>query len=488
MKLSLGHIALLSLSLVPATGAQTAPRLQLHDCPAPQIAGRVECGRLSVYENRATRAGRRIGLSVMLLRATGDSDAVAPDPVVYLVGGPGEAATAQASEIARRLAPLRERRDIVLVDQRGTGASRPLDCALGEAPDELMRTWLGMTVDVDRVSACRAALADSADLTQYGTATAMDDLDDVRAALGVRQANLVAVSYGTRAALTYLRRHPGAVRTLTLVSVLPPWKGARFGQPPYTDSALDRLAAACQAESRCRATFPRFRAELDGLLARLDTAPMRVAVDHPALHGAATATLTRAVVAGAIGRMLYSSVTSRYIPAVVHDLFRGDADTVALMWALTAQAMDHGLFAAMHLSVTCAEDIMPWPPASADSAAAGTVLGSGGMHSLYAACAEWPHRTLEAGARAMVRSSVPALLVSGEDDPVTPPAYAEEVRAGLPNAVTVTISGWAHAPSPPCLVAMIREMVERGSTADLTDRCAGQTRRLPFETGVPAPR
>jgi pimeloyl-ACP methyl ester carboxylesterase len=487
VKTPFSQIMLLSLWLAPTAGAQTAARLELRDCPAAGIAGRVECGRLSVYENRAARAGRRIELSVMLLRATGDG-AVAPDPVVYLVGGPGEAATAQAAEIARRLAALREHRDIVLVDQRGTGASHPLDCALGEAPDELLRSWLAMTVDANLVRACRAALADSADLTQYGTATAMDDLDDVRSALGARQVNLVGVSYGTRAALTYLRRHPRAVRTLTLISVLPPWEGARFGQPRYTDSALARLADACRAESRCRQAFPAFRTELDELLSRLDSSPLHVAIHHAALHGEATVTLTRPVVAGAIARMLYSSATSRYIPAMVHDLARGDADTVALVWTLTARAMDRGLDAGMHLSVGCAEDILPWPPARSDSAAAGTLLGSMGMRSLYAACGEWPRRVLEPDARAPVRSDVPALLVSGEDDPVTPPAYAEEVGAGLPQAVSVTVRGWAHAPSPPCVVAMIGEMVERGSTAGLTDRCAGQTSRLPFETAVAVPR
>jgi pimeloyl-ACP methyl ester carboxylesterase len=487
MRLSIGWAVLLLPSLPTASRAQAAPRLSLLACPTAGIAGRVECGRLSVYENRAARAGRRIELSVLLLRATGEGT-TAPDPVVYLVGGPGEAATAQAPEIGRRLAVLREHRDIVLVDQRGTGSSHPLDCALGEGPDELLRTWLAMIVDPDLVRECRAALAGSADLTQYGTAAAMDDLDDVRAALGARQINLVGVSYGTRAALTYLRRHPREVRTLTLISVLPPWEGARFGQPRYTDSALSRLADACRAENRCREAFPAFRTELDDLLSRLDSSPMRVTIDHPAFHGNVTVTLTRPVAAGAIGRMLYSSATSRYIPAMVHDLARGHADTVALVWALTARAMDRGLYAGAHLSVGCAEDVLPWPPARSDSAAAGTVLGSAGIRSLYVACREWPRRTLEPDARAALRSGVPALLVSGDDDPVTPPAYADEVRAGLSQAVSVTVHGWAHAPSPPCVVAMIGEMVERGSTAGLTDRCAGQTSRLPFETAVAVPR
>jgi pimeloyl-ACP methyl ester carboxylesterase len=207
------------LPAIAADQHATKPaRLELTPCELPGVKEKVRCGTYEVFEDRAARKGRKITLKIVVAAATGPTSA--PDPFVYIPGGPGSSATEDAPGVAELFAGVRARRDLVFIDQRGTGGSHPLNCNFFDPAD--LQSYLGYFFPLDDVRKCRQELELKANLKLYTTPIAMDDLDEVRAALGYERVNLFGASYGTRARIVYLKRHPTHVRTVTLTG-----RGAR---------------------------------------------------------------------------------------------------------------------------------------------------------------------------------------------------------------------------------------------------------------------
>ncbi|HEX6730812.1 MAG TPA: alpha/beta fold hydrolase, partial [Pyrinomonadaceae bacterium] len=187
-------VLLLGLGLHTRQTPSTQTTIALQPCYVKGVEGKAQCGTLEVYENRDAKKGRKISLNVLVLTATGNEPS--PDPLFYIPGGPGSSATEDAPGIARQFAKIRERRDLVFLDQRGTGNSHALNCKFFDANDP--QSYFGYFFPLEDVKRCREELEKQADLTMYTTAIAMDDLDDVRAALGYQQINVFGGSYGTR--------------------------------------------------------------------------------------------------------------------------------------------------------------------------------------------------------------------------------------------------------------------------------------------------
>src|SRR5688572_27178771 len=274
-------IAGVLVALVAANGsAQRTPRLTLRPCLAdlPAALAGARCGTMSVYENRAAGTGRKIDLRVMVLPATGPNRA--PDPVFFIAGGPGSSIVNEAGGVARDPSRLRERRDLVLVDQHGTGGSSPINCRFYGPPDSL-QSFLGDFMPPEAVRRCRAMFERERDLTQYTTTVAVGDLDEVRAALGAERINLSGGSYGTRAAQEYMRRYPTRVRTAALYGLAPPSLAMPQQFARDAQAALDAVIGDCAADDACRTAFPRLADEVSTVLARLRREPARVTVHHP---------------------------------------------------------------------------------------------------------------------------------------------------------------------------------------------------------------
>src|SRR6185295_16768313 len=200
-------LGLLALPLAAATPAS------FHPCKSAGLPAGARCGSVPVWEDRDAKAGRKIDLNVVVLPATGKAPAA--DAVFFVSGGPGEAATEAAPDLAGDLAELRKTRDIVFVDSRGTGRSHPLDCPLPGSVDDL-QGYLHDLFPLEPLRACLPKLQEGANLALYSTPIAMDDLDDVRAALGYERIDLIGASYGTEAVQVYLHRHPDRVRAIVL--------------------------------------------------------------------------------------------------------------------------------------------------------------------------------------------------------------------------------------------------------------------------------
>src|SRR5262249_10709630 len=237
----------------PAPRPVTPPALVVVPCRVSRAATGARCATVEVFEDRAARVGRTIPIKIMVLPAL--SERPRPDPIVVLAGGPGLAAASSVSgEVARFFRPMRERRDIVFVDQRGTGDSHGLRCDVSPASGGRIR--FGELLPLDRIRDCRERLEKIADLRLYTTPIAMDDVDDVRAALGYTRINLFGVSYASLAALQYLRQHPDRVRSVTLAGVATPEQKLPLHFAAGAPAAPDRGLAARAAHRAPRGAFP----------------------------------------------------------------------------------------------------------------------------------------------------------------------------------------------------------------------------------------
>jgi pimeloyl-ACP methyl ester carboxylesterase len=336
-------------------------------CPAA-YGDRARCARLFVYENRSSRSGRVIPLRIVVLRALRDRQ---PDPVFFLAGGPGQAATETMYFQAAAGRRAVERRDLVYVDQRGTGGSNSLTCDF-YGPPSRPETYFDQFLPPARVRACRERLEGQADLAQYTTSRSVDDLDEVRAALGYDKINLSGGSYGTRLALEYLRRFEPRVRTIVLDGAVDPrtHMPEDFGQ--MAQRALDALLDECAADARCRAAFPNIRSEARDVFARLSASPAKVPVTHPESGRRADVRLTREHVAEAIRYMTYVSRDAARVPFALHEAFTGNYSPVA---DFLLRGRRSGTFDGLYLSITCAEDV-PFVSAEAEAHDAPSYLGA----------------------------------------------------------------------------------------------------------------
>lgn len=481
--------AALATAFIACTGAAPPPeeeisKLELAPCSFDGLDEELRCGKLSVYEDREARSGRKIELNVVVAPALGESPE--PDPVFYFEGGPGGAATANAAGLAQGLRSLREKRDLVMVDQRGTGGSHDLDCDVPGSPED-PQGYFEEYFPAEVVRTCRQKLEADADLTLYTTSIAMDDIDEVRRALGYQQINLVGGSYGTRAAQVYMRRHPETARSAILMGVAAMDQHIPFYHAPDAQQAMDLLLDACLEDEACGAAFPDVRTELTEVIERLKAEPATVEIPHPVTGEPVAITLSRESFAEGLRFLSYTGFTSVTVPLVIHQAHEGSFEAIAPMLMTWHKLIREIISFGMHLSVVCAEDRPFVTPEQAQELAAGTYLGDYRAQQIIDACELWPRGEIPAGYHDPVTVDVPTLLISGALDPVTPPKWAEEVDANLPSSLHVVVAHGHHSPEgglthPECIDAIIGDFLDRGSVEGLDTSCVETMKRGPFFT------
>jgi pimeloyl-ACP methyl ester carboxylesterase len=457
---------------VPAGAPLVSARL--HPCASSEGPTDGYCGGLEVYEDRAAGAGRKIRLAIVVLPSV--SSDVHADPLVFLAGGPGQAAAQMASLVQPMFRKVQRTRDVVLVDQRGTGKSNPLNCRAGG--DSLRDLTEPDDSALESLRKCLARLP--GDPRFYTTNIAMDDLDDVRAYLGYDRVNLYGGSYGTRAALVYLRRHTERVRSIVLDGVAPmdmrlPMYAARDAQ-----RALDKLFDDCSSDAACRTAYPDLAARAQTLFGRLDTHPPRVKVAHPRTGVAEEIEVTSKVVAGIIFSALYSPLTASLLPSLIeraeHDDFQG-----LLALAFAGESTTDSMSLGMQLSVLCSEDSPRYTIEDISRAAAGTLFGTRLLSGQVAACQFWPKGTVDPGYYAPVVSGVPALVLSGELDPVTPPTWGLDVVKHLRNGRHVVMPGTGHGvAATACGNRIVTDFIDRADAHAVDTVCVRSVQRPGF--------
>ena len=457
-----------------STATTQRGRVQLKHCNDPSLTGDALCGKYEVYENRSTRSGRKIALNLMLLPAS--SAKPAPDALFYLAGGPGAAATAYASE--RFMTGLRRNRDVVLVDQRGTGGSNPLNCPSPGSKED-MRGYFGEVFPPERIRACRADLEKAADLKLYTSSIAMDDLDEVRAALGFDRINVYGGSYGSTAALVYLRQHPEHVRAVAVFGVAPPSAKIPLSFARGVQDSMDRLFADCAADNDCNASYPNLVAEFKTLLAQFDKGPVEVKVTNVYTRQVQQVTVTRDAFVDGIRQLLYIPNAASALPALIHLGAKGDVSGLVGTAFQVVSQIDSRIARGMQLSVICAEDTPFITEDEIKQTSANSFYGDVRVRPTMKACAEWPRATVPASFLDPVKSDAPVLLVSGALDPVTPPWIAEGVARNLPHGRHLVIQNGTHN-SYECVENLIAEFIDKGSDEGLDSSCIDKIRRPPF--------
>ena len=433
------------------------------------------CGTLTVYENRATGQGRQIDLNIVLLPAL-RADA-APDPLFFLAGGPGQGAAKMAKGLREMFRQVLTDRDIVLVDQRGTGKSRPLECA--DEDDSLKA--MGRT-EADAIAMLKQCLAGyDADVRLYTTAIAMDDLDDVRAFLGYEKINIYGGSYGTRAGLVYLRQHGDRVRTAVLDGVAPTNMRLPLFFPRDVQRALDLLLADCAANAACNTSYPNLQARLGALMARLEKAPPTVAVVHPRTGERGDLTMTARLLANVLAGTLYIPMASSLVPALIERAEQDDFQGLLALASIGDSGGPANMSVGMQLSVICAEDAPRITPADVAKESAGSLFGPYVMRLQQDACDFWPRGEVADTFYEPVTSAVPTLVMSGELDPVTPPVWGEEIAKHLSNAKHIVMPGTGHtAGGTGCGLRIIRAFLTKGDIEGLDTSCMANVKRPPF--------
>jgi len=502
----------LVVGCVPATFPSRPSAIALHDCqlsaPGTTFRYAAQCGTLTVFEDRSARSGRQIGLRIAVLPATGNT--VAPDPLFLLVGGPGQAATEAFLPVLSAFDRINRKRDVVLVDQRGTGKSYSPpgghDCALYPTtqssrvrcpqPQQDLAALSDEQLAVE-LKTCLSQL--DADPRLYTTSIAMEDLDQVRSALGYDKINLYGASYGTRAALTYLRQHPESVRTVILDGVMP--QDWLLGPSAARDAqrALDLIWDRCEAEPACRATFSNIRTEFETLLATLERQPVQVTVAHPVTGVPTEVTLTRRQAASTVRLLSYSSETVALLPLLVHAAqSTGDYSRLAAQylilndaWTLPAKSakscdLDQRVSDGTYWSILCAEDAA-FLAQEAGSRKIRTYLDDM-TAEIRKVCATWPRGPVSADFRQPVTSETPVLLLSGEADPVTPPANGDQAARTLSNSLHLVAPGQGHTVIVRgCIPKIAAAFVESGTVKGLESGCVKDIQPMPFFVSFAGP-
>lgn len=413
----------------PAASAASAAARPAAAAPC-RIAGLrsdVECGVVRRPLDPQRRGGLQVDIHFVVVPALARHKL--PDPVFLLAGGPGQSAMALAPNLMPLFLRLNQRRDIVFVDQRGTGRSAPLAC------DDEPPAALGGGLDGERQVAvalrCRDRLAalpyvgGPGGLRHFTTALAVQDFDAVRRRLGAPRVNLVGGSYGTRVALEWLRQSPGRVRRSVLDGTAPADMQLPVSLSQDSQAALEALFAACRAEPACAAAHPDLAGRWRTLLASL---PREVRVADPLSGRITPVQLSRDAVLALVRTPLYSPAVAAALPRAIDDAADGRFEALAGLQALQGARPQSRPAVGMHFSVVCAEDL---PMADHPPQEPGRDFGRSSLELYRQVCAEWPRGEPPAGFGELAAAESAVLLLSGGLDPATPPRHGERVAQRL---------------------------------------------------------
>jgi pimeloyl-ACP methyl ester carboxylesterase len=448
---------------------------KLSPCKGDKVPVDAYCGTLTVYENRDTRQGRQIALNIVVLPAL--SNDPKPDPFFFLAGGPGQGAAQMAKQLREPFRQILNDRDIVLVDQRGTGKSNPLNCL--DPDDSLKSIDEPESVQLEKLKQCMAGY--DADLRLYTTSIAMDDLDDVRAYLGYDTINIYGGSYGTRAGLVYMRQHGDRVRTAVLDGVAPTNMRLPLFFARDVQRAFDALIADCGKDAACNAAYPRLGARVRALVDRLEKNPPLVPIVHPRTGERGEVRMTPRILMGVFAATLYQPLAASLIPVLIDRAEKNDFQGVFALGGGAADPDDMNMSVGMQLSVICAEDAPRITPEESKKEAEGTIFGPYVMRLQQQGCTMWPRGAVDPSFYEPVQSSIPTLILSGEIDPVTPPVWGDAIAKTLPNSRHIVIPGTGHtAGGTGCGRRLIKAFIDAGTAQHLDTSCVGKITRPPY--------
>ncbi len=468
------------LLLLPALGTAQEATLELEDCrisAGPAFQGiNARCATMERPENPDDPDGATITLKVAVIPAL-DLDPMS-DPVLPIAGGPGQGTIQMYAMQRRAFEPLRRNRDILLIDQRGTGDSSLMSCPSEE--DVLEGTF--SEEETERLATeCLEQLPH--DPRFFTTSVAVRDIDAVREALGYPALNIYGVSYGSRVAQHYARRFPETTRTLIIDGVVTPDLPLGPDIAIESQRAVDQLFARCAEDAACAEAFPNLEAEFNTLIEDLKVNPRTVDMLDPVTGRPAEVPLGHGQFASAVRLMLYSPDTLALLPLMIHNAANGNYRPIAGAMQMTVGSLSDALAIGMHNSVMCTEDAPFYGELNFDdSSLDDTYMGGMQYDAMRSMCSVWPEGFLDDDLRELLTVDVPVLALSGDVDPITPREYADRAIAELPNARHIWGVNQGHGlVAVGCMPQLLADFVETADVDSVDATCFEErTHVMPF--------
>lgn len=474
--LNVGVVITLFFLLISANAYGENQQLVIDNCHVNGIKAQVKCGKLQVLENYNKLDGEHITINFVILPAIDNNDD--KTPLMFLAGGPGQAAAELASGLASVFYEVRKTRDLILVDQRGTGASHPLQCE--DAAEQNVYALTPEDFSEEDIKNCLESL--TGDLSQYNSENAIRDFEAVRIALGHDQINIYGGSYGTRAGLVYLRMFPESLRSVVLDSVGPiEVPIGLFGQS--SARSFNLLLTNCQKEVNCQQAFPHLEQEFKTLLTRLEKEPAQVNIAHPRLGVQTEFVISKAKLLGTIRSQLYSVATRSLVPLVIHQAFLGNYMPLAGLVAQTEGGQ--GIYIGLLFNITCNEDYPKISESDFEHDANNNFGGDDSHQSFKKVCPLWPNYRPSETFYKPVTAKVPTLILSGNLDPVTPPSNGEYSAKSLPNSHHIIVRNAAHTVAlSTCASDIVNEFLTLLKPEQLDETCLDDIPNESFMTNL----
>lgn len=465
-----------------STGSvERAENFILHPCPGfaetgtPPIVQGAECGMLAVKENPRDESSRDIHLYILRLPAISSTPEV--DPLFIIAGGPGQSAVQTAEHIFYTFNEVRKHRDLVFVDQRGTGKSNPLAC-LGT--DDFV-DQLSMLEHKQRLKKAVAdcVLLHGEQLEFYTTPYAVQDLEIIRKKLGYPRINLWGVSYGTRVALEYMRRFPTVIRTSVLDGVAPVAMALPWFAEEDALASLMQLNQQCSASAECRNTYGDILLKAEAVAQKLLVKPVEISATHPRTQAPLNLTINHQTFAAILRMALYSRDTAILVPLAIANAYAQDYQLLASLIAMIEEQGElMNISHAMHYTILCNEDYPQYK--ARDFSASQQFLQLNWIATMGDICELWPSYSLPDDYFTPIVSEVPSLLLSGQRDPITPPRWAELIMPYLSKATHLIAPGGHHSITRDgCVARLIAQFIYNGGAGALDTACVNDILPLP---------
>lgn len=440
-----------------------------------------ECATLTRPEDPSKPNGKSIDLFVAKLAAK--TVEPASDAFTVIQGGPGGSSIDMAVGLGQVLDMIRSKRDVIVIDQRGTGRSNKLACDIDDKPGDF-----NLEKVAKLTKACTRKLAKN-DLSAYTTSVAVQDLEALRVAAGYEQLSVYGVSYGTRVAQHYLRRFPKQTRTLIIDGVADiglNLAGAEIAR--RSQEAFNNIVKRCTATQSCASEFGDIKEKFSQLRARLIAEPQKLSFAHPRTGKKHDYTLTQYDLLGAVRLMPYSTEGLALLPMLIAQAHAGNYIPLAASIVSTNEMFGDAFATGMHNSVVCTEDA-PFVKPGARAAAKDTYFGSLMIDAMSTTCAHWPKGLIDDDFLEPFNSDTPVLILSGETDPITPPTNGHRAAEMFSNSKHLVVPSHGHGViGRGCVPFLVRDFLVNADFDELNTKCIERERAMPFFIDASGPK
>ena len=472
-------LATLGLAAMGGGEIASAEALDLQDCRISAGPGaqsmKARCGTLRRPLDPSGAEPGEIELRVAVVPALNLTPE--QDPLVPIAGGPGQGSVDFYTAYSWAFESVRRNRDILLIDQRGTGESATMRCEFDEA---LLDGEFSIELTIEYTQQCLEQLPH--DPRFFTTSVAVRDIEAVREALGYPSLNLYGVSYGSRVAQHFARRYPGSTRTITLDGVAPPQLSLGPEIATESQKAIDKILARCIEDEACNERFPDIDKTFHRVVTELKGSAVAIQVPDPSTGRLQDLSFGSSELAAAIRLLAYHPNSMALIPLLIDEAGQGNFVPLGSQFMMTMISMGDMLALGMHNAVLCTEDVPFYDPASIDyDGLEASYMGALQLDALQAICSVWPAGPIDEEFKTPLATDIPVLLLSGDADPITPPRYADLAAVDLENATHLIGKDQGHGQvSVGCTPRLIAEFIETADPQALDASCLERSFVMPY--------